>query len=241
MQARPVSCPTLIGRERELEVLNAARRGLAQSQAAFVLIGGEAGIGKSRLLAQFTRGAGDRRSRTILATECLEHAPQPFGPVRDAIAALARATDTPLPPILARFIARDTAGEAVEKADLFSAVIAFLRDRARERATIVTIEDLHWSDATTLEFLGYVASRIAGTRLLIVATYRSDESDANPALSATIARTMREPTTFRIDLKSLKDAHVRALLDGALQGHVPPGREILDGIVARGRRQPVLR
>jgi DNA-binding CsgD family transcriptional regulator len=238
VHARPVSCPMLVGRERELESLHAARRGLAQSHPAFVLVGGEAGIGKSRLLAQFARGTGDRRSRTVVAVQCLEHARQPFGPVRDAVAALARAAETALPPILARFIARDTTAEATEKADLFAAITSFLRERARERATIVTIEDLHWSDATTMEYLGYVASRIAGTRLLLIATYRSEACEGNDALSATIARAMRESTTFRIDLRTLKGAQIRALLDGALEGHVALDRPTLDTIVARAEGNP---
>jgi DNA-binding NarL/FixJ family response regulator len=238
VHARPVVCPNLIGRDRELELLHAARRALAKSQPAFVLIGGDAGIGKSRLLAQFLRGMSDRRARTIVSTECLEYAPQPFGPVRDAIAALARITGAALPPLLARFVARETTGEAIEKADLFAAVTAFLRERALERATIVTFEDLHWSDATTLEYLGYVASRLAGSRLLLIATYRSDEAESNDALSATIARAMREPTTFRLDLHALTSMQLRALLQGALDGHDPLDRGTLDDIVARADGNP---
>jgi predicted ATPase len=198
-------------------MLHAARRGLAKSHPALVLVAGEAGMGKSRLVAQFLQGTGDRRARTTISVECLEHAPQPFGPVRDAIAALARVTERPLPPILARLVARDTTGETIEKADLFAAATSFLRELARDRATIVTVEDVHWSDATTLEFLGHVASRIERTRLMIVATYRSDESETNEALSAAIARAMREPTTTRIDLRALKSEQVRALLNGALE------------------------
>jgi DNA-binding NarL/FixJ family response regulator len=238
VHARPVSCPVLIGRDRELDALHAARNGLARSRAAFVLIGGEAGIGKSRLLAQFVRGAGDRRARTIAQAECLEHAPQPFGPIRDAIAILARGTDAPLPPVLASLISRETTAELVEKADLFAAVAAYLKDRARERATILTIEDLHWADATTLEFLGYLSARIGGTRLLIVGTYRSDESESHEALSAALARAMRDPTTVRIDLRSLKRAELRALLHGALEGHVTLEPAILDDIVARTDGNP---
>ncbi|MBD5605066.1 MAG: ATP-binding protein [Candidatus Eremiobacteraeota bacterium] len=53
MVALPVTCPVFIGRRVELEALDDARRALARSNGAFVLVGGEAGIGKSRLTAQF--------------------------------------------------------------------------------------------------------------------------------------------------------------------------------------------
>jgi DNA-binding NarL/FixJ family response regulator len=238
VHARPVACPSLIGRDRELELLHAARRALAKSQPAFVLIGGEAGIGKSRLLAQFVRSFNDRRARTIVSTECLEHAPQPFGPVRDAVAALARVAGSPLPPLLARFVAREATGEPIEKADLFAAVTAFLRERALDRATIVTFEDLHWSDATTLEYLGHLASRLAGSRLLIIATYRSDEAESNDVLAATIARAMREPTTVRLDLQALTSTQLRTLLYGALDGHDPLDRGKLEEIVTRADGNP---
>jgi predicted ATPase len=235
VHARPVVCPSLIGRDRELALLHASRRALAQSHASLVLIGGEAGIGKSRLLAQFLRGAGDnRRLRAIVCAECFEHAPQPFGPVRDVITELARVTNSPLPPTLARFVARETNGETLEKAELF----AFLRERARDRATIVAIEDLHWSDATTIEFLGYLAARITGTRLLVIATYRSEMSEANGALSAAIARAMREPATFHVELSALKAPQLRELLCGALEGHSQLDRDILDEIVERADGNP---
>jgi DNA-binding CsgD family transcriptional regulator len=238
VRARPVVCPNLIGRDRELERLHAARRDLAKSRPAFVLIGGEAGIGKSRLLAHFVRGTGAGRARTVVSAECLEYAPQAFGPVRDAVARLAGATHARLPPTLERFVARDTSGGPIEKADLFAAITVFLRACARDRVTIVTFEDLHWADATTLEYLGYVASQIAGTRLLIIVTYRSDEAEGHAALSAAIARAMREPSTFRLDLAGLKNTEVRALLDGALEGHGLLNRDILDDIVVRADGNP---
>jgi DNA-binding CsgD family transcriptional regulator len=238
VHVRPVACPSLIGRDSELESLHAARRALARSQPAFVLVGGEAGIGKSRLLAQFVRSTSDGRGRAIVSTECLEHAPQPFGPVRDAVAGLARITGSTLPPILTRFVDREAIGEAIEKADLFAAVTTFLRERAQGRATILTFEDLHWSDATTLEYLGYLASRMAGSRLLVIATYRSDEAEGNDALTATVARAMREATTLRLDLRALKNAQLRDLLHGALAGHRPLERDVLDDIVTRADGNP---
>jgi predicted ATPase len=73
-----LSCPTFVGRSEELGALLAARRGLAQSRGAVVLVGGEAGIGKSRLLSQFLASVGrDRRPRHLAIAECIEHCERP--------------------------------------------------------------------------------------------------------------------------------------------------------------------
>jgi DNA-binding CsgD family transcriptional regulator len=238
VNSRPVSCPILIGRQRELETLHEARRGLARSRAAFVLIGGDAGIGKSRLLAAFARSIADGRPRNLVNVECLEYAPAPFGPIRDALASLARSARVALPPLLGRLVARDLATQTVEKAELFLAVADFFRDCARERATIVTIEDVHWADATTLEFLGYAAGRFAGSRLLFVSTYRANEIERNPALKAAVARLLREPSTLRLELDSLGKADVRALIDGALEGQLPLGAQTIANVIARAEGNP---
>lgn len=238
MNARPVACPTLVGRERELAALHDAKRGLSKSRPAFVLIGGDAGIGKSRLLAQFLRHVASGRARTIASVDCLEHASSPFGPIRNAVETLARSARLPLPALLAQFVARDTASDTIEKADLFFALVDFFRACARSRATIVTIEDLHWADATTLEFLGYAAARIAGSRILVVATYRSNETKPHESLDAAIGRLMREPPTFRIELDGLAKAELRALIHGALDGHAPLAPKAIANVVLRAEGNP---
>jgi DNA-binding NarL/FixJ family response regulator len=228
----------LVGREQELALLQDARRALARSRPAVVLIEGEAGIGKSRLLGQFVDNAGEGRARTLVGVECLEHAAAPFGPIRDALAQLERASRIALPRALAAFVARDPTVEALEKADLFATVADYLRACARQRSTILTIEDLHWADATTLEFIGYAAAHVGGTRLLIVATYRSDETERRDALTSAVARAMREPHTFRLELRALKGALIRDLLHGVQGGHPPLGAPTIDDIVARAEGNP---
>jgi predicted ATPase len=238
VNARPVACPILIGRERELETLHEARRGLARSRAAFVLIGGDAGIGKSRLLAAFVRSIADGRPRNLVNVECLEYAPAPFGAIRDALERLGRSARLTLPPLLGRLVARDISSPTIEKADLFLAVADFFRACARERATILTIEDVHGADATTLEFLGYAASRFAGSRLLVVATLRSNEIERSAALATAVARLRREPRTFRLERESLAKADVQALIQGALEGRIPLAEKTIASVVARAEGNP---
>ena len=87
MIAQPVVCPIFVGRSEELAILHDARRALSMSHGSFVLIGGEAGIGKSRLLAQFIGFiARNRRPPQLASAECIEQAEQPFGPFRTLLA-----------------------------------------------------------------------------------------------------------------------------------------------------------
>jgi DNA-binding CsgD family transcriptional regulator len=238
VNARPVACPILVGRDRELAVLSDAKRGLSKSHPAFVLLGGDAGIGKSRLLDQFLRNVANERTRNVASVECLEYAPAPFGPIRQVLDQLARTARLALPPPLAQFVARDVASETFEKADLFLAVVDFFRKCANQRATIVTIEDLHWADAMTLEFLSFAASRLAGSRLLIIVTYRSNETEHYETLRAAIARLIREPITFRIELEGLAKAELRALILGALDGQEQLTAHLIENVALRAEGNP---
>jgi DNA-binding CsgD family transcriptional regulator len=241
---RPVACPSLVGRESELALLGDARRALAQSRASIVLIAGEAGIGKTRLLSHFLRRTGEGRARRLATAECLEHAPQALGPIRSLLRTLGVSATGQAPRVasaLAQLAPTET-GVAplpvLEKSELFDALATVLRSLADERATIVSIEDVHWADAATLEFLAFLAPRIAGSRLLIVATYRSDEVEANETLRSSLARLARESTVRRIDLRALGPSDFRMLLAGALDGHAPVPAETLREIEVRAEGNP---
>ena len=244
MIAQPVVCPVFVGRREELESLHDARRALAQSHGSVVLLGGEAGIGKSRLLAQFIGSiAGNSRPRHVAGVECIEHAEQPFGPFRTLLAALAKNTPAEHPAAALRALEQltataDPAAGRLEKTELFAGVAAFLRSIASKRATIITIEDIHWADSSTLELLVYLASRVAGTRLLIVATYRSDELEARPELFASISRLSREPTVSRIMLEALDPEQTGELIAAALRGRAMLASEQRNDVIRRSEGNP---
>jgi DNA-binding CsgD family transcriptional regulator len=242
---RSVTCPVLIGRREELSVLNGVRRALAQSQGAAVLISGEAGVGKSRLLAEFLRVAGEGRARNIATAESLEVARRPFGPVRDWIGALVPRWRGQRPLVVRQALATiapeltgDVQLAALEKADLFSALATFFRGLADERATILSLEDLHWADASTLDFIAFLARRLRGSRLMLVATYRSEELETNEALSASVARILRAPGARRVALEALSPSQVRELIHRTLDGHYPIGRRELGDVARRCEGNP---
>jgi DNA-binding CsgD family transcriptional regulator/tetratricopeptide (TPR) repeat protein len=226
-------------------VLNGMRRALAQSQGAAILISGEAGVGKSRLLAEFLRVAGEGRTRNIATAESLEVARRPFGPVRDWVSALLPRSRAEQSSAVRRALAAmasehtaDAKPGAFEKSDLFAALATFFRGLADERATILSLEDLQWADASTLEFVAFLARRLRGSRLMLVATYRSEELEANAALAANIARILRAPGARRIALEALSPPEVRELIERGLDGHQPIGRREIDDIARRCEGNP---
>ncbi|MGH7728092.1 MAG: helix-turn-helix transcriptional regulator [Vulcanimicrobiaceae bacterium] len=227
MVAGPVSCPVFVGRARELAALQTARRGLARSRGGVVLVGGEAGIGKSRLLGQVLASLRrDPRPRFLASAECVKGLERPLGPFRELVSGLGgTAFVDEYPPSVARALAhlavpRTPRGELprLEKGELFAGVEGFLRAVAARRATILTIEDLHWADRSSLELLAFLAPRVAGTRLLVVATYRIDELEARGPLRAALAQLSRAATVTGIALEALATEETQALIEGALAG-----------------------
>lgn len=229
MIERSITSPVFVGRQDELAVLDDARRALAQSQGSVVLVGGEPGIGKTRLMTQFMRAAAEGRTRNLAVAECIERAQQPFGPIRTFVEAFgqsANAGDVPSGVRLAQSqlvptkrAPQDATAEkttALEKAQLFPALVAFFKLVADKRATILAIEDIHWADASTLDFLSFMVPQIAGTRLMVIATYRSEHLERKAPLTKALARLSREPHVRHIVLDPLSPKDVGALMAGAL-------------------------
>ncbi|MEO6836124.1 MAG: AAA family ATPase [Candidatus Tumulicola sp.] len=224
-------CRQFVGRVGELAALESARKSLAKSSGSFVLISGEAGIGKTRLLTEFLEGLDRRRARHVVNTECLQRAQQPLGPLRaflralvphvelaDLSGAVLGALVQTVPDRLPRGVVEAHSGIALEKDRLFAAVLELLHYVCAKRATILTVEDVHWADDSTLEFLGYVARRMQPMRLLVIATYRSDELGANEGLLLGLSPLLRESAVRRVTLEPLAPPEIRALVHGAAAG-----------------------
>jgi DNA-binding CsgD family transcriptional regulator len=150
----------LLEREAQLQQLTAAFDAVAGGGAGrTALVLGEAGVGKTSLVRRLLELRRGRADLYWGACEAL-FTPRPLGPIGDFAAAL--------PPGLA---AQVDAGHTYN--GLFPAFVAFLRDRARP--ILLVIEDAHWADEATLDFIKYVGRRIDGTRALFIVTVREDE------------------------------------------------------------------
>jgi DNA-binding CsgD family transcriptional regulator len=168
----------LLEREDELAALDeAARRG-----GFFVLVGGEAGIGKTTLVRALRERLRGEREVVVGACEPLS-VPVPLGPLRE----LAELPDGGDPLALARHL--------LDHLD----------------AKVAVVEDAHWADPTTLDVLRVLARRLEGTNVAVVVTYRDDEVAANPPLERLLGDLATSPSVRRLRLRPLSDAAVREL------------------------------
>lgn len=189
-----------VGRSDELATLTHARRD-SHRYGRFVLIAGEAGIGKSRLIKEFLRELPRGRAAVGIG-RALEHLRSPFAPWISAL-------ETISPPATR---AMHPDGGFKDKAAMYRAVLAALRDCVRKRSTIIVLEDLHWADAGSLDLLHALIAELPSLRrLLLVATVRSEAHE-------TIRRVSGIPQALVLDLRPLQSRDcidlVRTLLTG---------------------------
>src|SRR5215218_6498076 len=150
-----VASPTLVGRVEELQVLEAARRRAADADPAVVLVGGEAGVGKTRLVAELTSRCATEGTR-VLAGGCVPvgEGDLPYAPIVEALRALlgdigvdaVRELVGPSWPEVAR------AGQAAQ-ARLFELVLGLLGRLGEQTPLVLVVEDLHWADRSTRDLL----------------------------------------------------------------------------------------
>ena len=193
---RPLLCQKIIGRTPELGALGALVEQAKEGQGHLALLCGEAGIGKSRLVAE-TKALAARHDFLLLQGNCFRSDRFfPYAPLLDLLRAyvsahtaaaaqnlksLAPALSHLLPdltlllPELAPVAELPTLDPEQEKHRLFAVLTHFLTQQAQQQPVMLVMEDLHWSDETSLEFLLHLASRCSQMPLLLLCTYRSDE------------------------------------------------------------------
>ncbi|MCZ7571669.1 MAG: AAA family ATPase [Ardenticatenaceae bacterium] len=235
-----------VGREQELAYL-AARLDAAQAgHGQLVLLHGEPGIGKSRLLEELGRLAASRGVRQLSA-RCYElERDLPYAPIVDALGrfVLERAEPAEVPPALGQWgpqlaalipSLRDLVPGLprhqplridAERAALLAGLTHLLLALSRRASLVLLLDDLQWADASTVQWLHYLARRLSGAPVLVVGTYSS--SDIRPdhplqRLLESLAGDAAAP--LRLELRCLAAEHVAALLP-AVSGSVARGRAL---------------
>jgi len=228
-----VVSPVLVGREREMAQLRAAVARTSAGEPGVVLVGGEAGVGKSRLLeAAFGSADGVR----VLTGGCIEVGGEslPFVPVVEALRTLTRTTpphdlDRLLGPArreLARLLPElavddSPPGSATgSTAQLFELLLGVLGRLGAEQPLVLVVEDLHWADRSTLDLVAFLVRALQGTRVLLVLTYRSDEVDRRSPLRPLLSGWERLRGVERLQLERFDRAEVTAQM-GAILGAPP--------------------
>ncbi len=200
------------GREPELARLLAAfRKTKAERTGSALMIGGDAGVGKSRLLREFESRV--RRERClVLHGTCVEYVSTPYEPLIEALIAGDRAS--PLEREL-RGLAERVVAPETERLRRFRLVEEHLRRRcAEDGAVLVVVEDLQWSDAATLDLWRHLARRLSDAPVLILGSYRSEEISRDASRAAQLSRAVREGAG-NLRLEPLSDTNIGSLLSGA--------------------------
>jgi AAA ATPase domain len=244
-----VASPTLVGRIQELQFLEAARRRAADGEPAVVLVGGEAGVGKTRLVGEFaSRCAAD--GTRVLVGGCMPvgDGALPYAPILEALRPLPDELGTeavrelagPSWPELARLLpslGEPLAGPAGEAAQsrLFELLLGLLGRLAEQAPLVLVVEDLHWADQSTRDLLAFLVRNLRRNRVLVVVTYRNDEP-GQERLGPFLAELDRGGPVQRLELPRLDQAQTTAQLVGILG--VAPAAEVVDAVFARSEGNP---
>jgi DNA-binding CsgD family transcriptional regulator len=183
----------LLEREDQLAVLVAAVDGMQDGRGAFVLVRGEAGIGKTSLVRALRARVGGRAAFLVGACEPLS-VPVPLGPLRELADGVG-------------------AGDLVERrgGDRYALARSLLEELRTQAPVVAVVEDAHWADPGTLDVLRLLAHWVEDAPVVLVVTLRDDELGANAALAALVGDLATNPVVRRILLLRLSEAAVRTL------------------------------
>ncbi len=236
----------LIGRQRELTLIwnqyEVARRGYTR----IVLLIGEQGIGKTRLLDQFAVHAVQDGATTLRGGAVESEGMPPYLPFLEALGQHIRVTPldqlreqvAPAPQILASILpelavrlgelpAAYALPSEQMRLRLYEAVASFLEVISMRQALVLTLDDLHWADTASLDLLCYLARHQTKAKLLIVGTYREGEIDRNLALERAVTELARQRVLTTIAVDPLSAKEIEALAVSYLRGSIDPSVSLL--------------
>jgi predicted ATPase len=244
------SSPTFVGRIEELELLEAARGRAADGDPAVVLVGGEAGVGKTRLIAELTARCATDGTR-VLTGGCVPvgDGALPYAPIVEMLRVLivdlgadaVRGLVGPSWPEVARLLPalgepdRIGLSDQAAQARLFELLLGLFGRLSELGPLVLVVEDLHWADRSTRDLLAFLVRNLRRERVLLVVTYRNDEP-GQQRLGPYLAELDRGGPVQRLELPRLNQVETLAQLVSILG--VAPAADLVDGVFARSEGNP---
>jgi DNA-binding CsgD family transcriptional regulator/tetratricopeptide (TPR) repeat protein len=252
MSGRLVS-PIVVGRATELASIADGLDAAGHGTATTLLLAGEAGVGKSRLVGEAMRMAGERGMQ-VLRGACVNigAAGVPYGPIVEALRELQRELPPDdmsglvgaagpdlarlLPSVGGPGLPEPTGQSQWLQARLLEAVLGFIGRLAARAPVLFVVEDLHWADPGTRETLTYLVRNLRSDPVVLLMTYRSDELHRRHPLLPWLAELDRTGRVQRIDVARLEPAVTHELLASILG--TEPDAELVQRVVERSDGNP---
>ena len=231
-----------MGREHELAGLGAALERAADRRPAVVLVAGESGVGKTRLVSELAARARAQGAR-VLTGDCVDlgDGELAYAPIVSALRGLSPdelgAGAAGLAPLLPQLDAPETDNEsALSQGRVFELLLGLLGRLGDAQPLMLVFEDVHWADRSSRDFLSFFVRNARHQRVLLVATYRTDELHRRHPLRALVAEAERAPIVERVALERFTRDEMVAQLTGIL-GRRPEAR-LVDELFARAEGNP---
>ena len=247
---------SLVGRDPELAaLLRAATAADGSDPTRMVLLSGDAGVGKTRLVTEVLDQLGEQGWHRLVG-HCLDfgETSMPYLPVTQMLGAIAQSSPelgqrlVGAHPALARLQHPSSAGtapepsEGLDRAEVFEAVRALVEDLVCEAPVLMVLEDAHWADASTRDLVSFLLSRRFSGRFLCLVTFRSDEMHRRHPLRQRVAEWVRLPGVERVLVEPLPPGAVRGMVAQIIES---PGSamaerydEDIERIVQRSQGNP---
>jgi DNA-binding CsgD family transcriptional regulator/tetratricopeptide (TPR) repeat protein len=244
----------MIGRTAELAELEAALTDAAVGRPSLVFVAGESGVGKTRILDEAARRAKSAGGR-LLSGDCVElgEGELPYAPIVAALRPLARDGDPALDALpdgaraeLTRLLPGlglpslppvETEDVGAAQSRLFEALLSLLEELGSEHAVVLMIEDLHWADRSTRNFLTFLSRSLCRERVLVVGSYRPDELHRRHPLRPLLAELERADRSRRIELAPLTQPELAEALGDILGA--PPDEGLVARLYSRSEGNPL--
>ena len=239
-----------VGRVGELERLEEQIREAAAGRGGTTLLAGDAGIGKTLLVAELGARARAAGAQTLVG-RCIDlvGAEVPYLPVGEALHPLLARQDVRtllgsagelrwlLPgTVLGEEPTRQRGGAPRSRLGLLEELLALLDTVAAAEPVLLVLEDLHWADRSTLDLVALLAHNLGGRRVLLLGTYRADELPADHRLRRLVTGLLRAGVAERLELGPLGREELEALLQSRAPPRLTPA--VTEAIVTRSEGNP---